>query len=986
MKTLAFVLLAVLFSFAIAEAAEAVKIQNISVVTNIAPDRSFGATNFYVGVFNVSSGEKYASRAFLRFEVPSGTQVKSARLVIRTIPLNEPGFDDNPLRLSIHSITSAWIHPTWNAQPGVTLAYRDTAFDVRAAGTAEIDLTDIVNSWSLIPENNFGIMLKDRFEAGVNLKRLNFSGTYLLVDYGPASAVAQTPAANTIHTGPGLCDDKTEGRDSSGFALDSGWMQLISSFQILVITHDDCTGKDFSCPAGYSARGSIHTGPGKCDGKVEGADYLSNSLDSGWMTLCSKDDSASLLASYDDCSDLNRNCPQGYNIAGRIHSGPASCSDNNAEIIDAFGNTASSGWATLCSKTAAFEIVSDDCASQANVPEKPDIVYPLNGTVLTSTSLNLIWRAPSSVIYHFHIQMLPLDSLQEGIDLAVGDQALVEKNYYSVPKGYLQQGKAYRWRVRFSNANVPNPPLASFGPWSDEQIFLYSGSVSGKCSDGTAYGSCSALKPGYCNQTGILIEKCGKCGCPEDSPTCDHVSGKCSTVRFCEDGTEYQSCSVSKPFYCSEGSLVSNCKSCGCPPGKECDSSGNCNFVVCGDGTARNSCSTGKPYYCNSTFGFESRCKDCGCPNEAPTCKSDGKCYPKETAVASTLDVPVLVLNYFPIKDGKVDIEITQNWGDESLDNLRNRAKFLAESGAEALTRASIYKGYKNPLGVPYLNYKIVETKEFLRPILRAENPDWGYVADHYNELNKINICDYVDKKGVKQVWIFMYHKDRPSGADGQPVKDTSRHNVAPDESNMAMGKKSRIFWNLAGYGDVSNSRRINDLPTCENTYTLFEYDYGRGVGNILEDHGHQIEHVLNWVDRREETPPNEWRNLLFWGHYVGSDASYKIVQAECGWTHYAPNSLSDYDWRSERKAYSECENWNPDGEIFKNAKVVDCHTWYGAVCDDDGGEKFKIWWMQNIPGKDSGITYEGKKLRNWWEFIGDFDAAVAKGKSLVEE
>jgi hypothetical protein len=39
---------------------------------------------------------------------------------------------------------------------------------------------------------------------------------------------------------------------------------------------------------------------------------------------------------------------------------------------------------------------------------------------------------------------------------------------------------------------------------------------------------------------------------------------------------------------------------------------------------------------------------------------------------------------------------------------------------------------------------------------------------------------------------------------------------------------------------------------------------------------------------------------------------------------------------------------------------------------------------MQNIPGKDNGLTYQNNPLRNWWEFIGDFDAAIAQGKSLT--
>lgn len=41
---------------------------------------------------------------------------------------------------------------------------------------------------------------------------------------------------------------------------------------------------------------------------------------------------------------------------------------------------------------------------------------------------------------------------------------------------------------------------------------------------------------------------------------------------------------------------------------------------------------------------------------------------------------------------------------------------------------------------------------------------------------------------------------------------------------------------------------------------------------------------------------------------------------------------------------------------------------------------------MQNLPGMNNGLTYKGNKMRNWWAFIGDFDQAIAAGKTLVEK
>jgi hypothetical protein len=44
----------------------------------------------------------------------------------------------------------------------------------------------------------------------------------------------------------------------------------------------------------------------------------------------------------------------------------------------------------------------------------------------------------------------------------------------------------------------------------------------------------------------------------------------------CEDGTVYGSCSLTKPYSCSNGNLVQSCVTCGCPADKICISDGTC--------------------------------------------------------------------------------------------------------------------------------------------------------------------------------------------------------------------------------------------------------------------------------------------------------------------------------------------------------------------------------------------------------------------------
>jgi hypothetical protein len=39
---------------------------------------------------------------------------------------------------------------------------------------------------------------------------------------------------------------------------------------------------------------------------------------------------------------------------------------------------------------------------------------------------------------------------------------------------------------------------------------------------------------------------------------------------------------------------------------------------------------------------------------------------------------------------------------------------------------------------------------------------------------------------------------------------------------------------------------------------------------------------------------------------------------------------------------------------------------------------------MQSIPGSNHLLNYKGRKLTNWWIFIGDFAHAMQRGMKLV--
>ncbi len=320
-------------------------------------------------------------------------------------------------------------------------------------------------------------------------------------------------------------------------------------------------------------------------------------------------------------------------------------------------------------------------------------------------------------------------------------------------------------------------------------------------------------------------------------------------------------------------------------------------------------------------------------------------------------EVPVVVVKFFPVKDGRIDKEATGGYN-QPLDEVRKTTDKITQTTIYAMEQGSTYHGYKDKNAKPSLDYKVLKTYEFLEPTPKVLKNNKNPMPDYNKIMEKIDGKRWVEKKSVKEIWIFSYHSEV----------------IGLWESNMS-----------GPWGDISNSDRDpNDLPVYKTTYTVYTYNYGRGPSEAMENHIHQIEHVFNYVDGRDAVPQGkEWDHLLFWGKFVGSNRSHKIIPTKdgfvrCGWGHYPPNAEGDYDWRNPRSVMSDIEDWKPDGS--GNKRPVSSDIW------DKDSYKWFIYWMQAIPGKDNGLKFKGKDLRNWWLLIGDFDYVMKNKMKLTAQ
>jgi hypothetical protein len=294
--------------------------------------------------------------------------------------------------------------------------------------------------------------------------------------------------------------------------------------------------------------------------------------------------------------------------------------------------------------------------------------------------------------------------------------------------------------------------------------------------------------------------------------------------------------------------------------------------------------------------------------------------------------VPVLVVQYFPVKGDRIVRAVTGDV-ETPLETIRQHTQRTTDHVIQALETGSIYHGYKDPQAKPNLQYNVLYTLEIQEPLPTYHKPGHQVPMTDYNAImEQVNIETWVEQRGVKEVWIWGYHGG---------VIDIW-------ESNMA-----------GPYGDISNSDRDpHDLPVFDTTYTVYHYNYQRGPSEAVEDHMHQIEAVLRHVDSH-----------LFWDKFVG-----KPGEGRCGWAHYPPNGERDYDWANPRDIMTDIEDWQPDGG---HKRKMNCRRWN---CDSLA---WFIFWMQNLPGPNNGLSYQGQPLTNWWDFIGDFDGAMERKLGL---
>ncbi len=232
-------------------------------------------------------------------------------------------------------------------------------------------------------------------------------------------------------------------------------------------------------------------------------------------------------------------------------------------------------------------------------------------------------------------------------------------------------------------------------------------------------------------------------------------------------------------------------------------------------------------------------------------------------------------------------------------------------------------------------------------------------------------VCDKVNALAVDEVW-FM----------GDPT-------IAGTVSGPEFTISSKYIQAVSAPTDYDRSI-LPKTPFCggQRSLMMFFMDLSR-PGPSVHAFGHYMESLLGSLQSFD----------LFYKGYMGvtydNIGGGEVIPGvdlteHCGSIHIPPNvpvvtSTNPYSYLYQRPNYdystvvsSSCANWKPDGSGQKTA--VSNSTWVNnpTTLPGDPEFKFHMWWMQNIPNINNGLTYLGFTLPNWWDFLSDTDNTVA--------
>ncbi|MGE5478949.1 MAG: Ig-like domain-containing protein [Chloroflexota bacterium] len=356
-------------------------------------------------------------------------------------------------------------------------------------------------------------------------------------------------------------------------------------------------------------------------------------------------------------------------------------------------------------------------------------------------------------------------------------------------------------------------------------------------------------------------------------------------------------------------------------------------------------------------------------------------------------EMPILIVQYLPTTDGITkDPAYAPDLWDLSKISLAD-SKARTSEGIHrfkfAIEQGSRFRGYKNPAAPSSIGIKVVDLITIYEPVppgLQNGGYNEGtlqYSYDFDAMFERFNFRDYVENKGVKQIWIWA--------GGTQPYMSNFDFDLHKPEGACRASFES--YMSTPTDVQAMNGYNPEPLPVYSKTYTVIDQShfYPSFTAVNFEPFTHQFESLLFAQNNLQDGDSH-----LFWDKFVGK-------RNRCGWTHTPPNTDINYgyfhyiqaDTNRVKPEWCDIEDWIPAGG---KKSLISYHNWEDIHYDwpdgvDNFGEREElqwfIYWLQAIPGYENNIPYtvnERKaKMTNWWRFWYDWDAYVHDEYALWE-
>ena len=229
------------------------------------------------------------------------------------------------------------------------------------------------------------------------------------------------------------------------------------------------------------------------------------------------------------------------------------------------------------------------------------------------------------------------------------------------------------------------------------------------------------------------------------------------------------------------------------------------------------------------------------------------------------------------------------------------------------------------PPKVDGFTYTADEYVEVIRGKRKAHDPDY---LDYHKRIEQFDLQNRFNNGDFDEVWFFSF----PYGGEYESI----------------MGGPGG-FW--------CNAPAIKNTDRFKRRFVLMGFSMERGTDCMLENFGHRTESIMTKLFERRGNKQNLWKLFTQYEQQNPGDA-------QCGWMHYAPNSVRDYDWGNPTPVTSYCDDWFTYPDLPRNGKTMTTKDWGGGDM-----RLHHLWWFEHLPkfpGETDGIS------NNWWEYAVD--------------